>query len=84
MSRPPLLLIEWEDAFNGNHEWTWRDEVPKAVAPLIVHTVGFLVQRDNERVTLAMSWEHSRDHPKICDLFTIPAGMVRRETTLRK
>lgn len=83
MPRPPLKLIEWEDAFNGNHEWVAAEDVDNPVAPLVVTTVGFEIRRDDKRVTLAMSYEQSRDRPKCCDLFTIPVGMIRREKVLR-
>lgn len=83
MARPPLKLIEWEDAYNGNHDWIDVETVPENVAPLIVTTVGFEVRRDDDRVTLAMSYGDSRDEPTCCDLFTIPRAMIRREKVLR-
>lgn len=83
--RPPLKLIEWEDAYNGNHDWFALDTMPEAVDPYVVVTVGWEVQRNAERVTLAMSYvpEQHENGPRACDLFTIPVGMIRREKTLR-
>ena len=83
MKRPPLKLIEWEDAFNGDHEWTDVGDVPKHIKPLVIRTVGFELRRDSERVTLAMSYGQSRDDHRCCDLFTIPLGMIRKERVLR-
>lgn len=83
MSRPPLKLIEWEDAYNGNHDWIRVDSIPGSVKPLLVSTVGFELRRDDQRVTLAMSYGDSRDAPTCSDLFTIPVGMIRREKVLR-
>lgn len=88
MTRPPLKLIEWEDAYNGNHDWFRLDTLPDAVAPVIVSTVGFEVQRNADRVTLAMSYrgkhaDHDDDDANACDLFTIPVGMIRKEKVLR-
>lgn len=84
MGRPPLKLIEWEDAFNGNHNWFDVATLPEDdVNPIIITTVGFELLRTKYRVTLAMSYEESRDGPRACDLFTIPRGMIRRERTLR-
>lgn len=82
MTRPPLKLIEWEDAYNGNHGWIEVGTIPKKVEPLIVRTVGFEVRRSKKRVTLAMSYGNSRDEPTCCDLFTIPIAMIRKERTL--
>ena len=83
MARPPLKLIEWEDAYNGNHDWIEVATIPDHVLPLLVTTVGWEVRRDNQRVTLAMSYGDSREEPTCCDLFTIPVGMIRREKRLR-
>lgn len=81
--RPPLKLIEWEDAYNGNHDWIDAGTIPEKVEPLIIRTVGFEIRRDERRVTLAMSYGDSREEATCCDLFTIPTGMIRRERTLR-
>jgi hypothetical protein len=83
MARPPLKLIEWEDAYNGNHSWIEVETIPEHVEPLVVTTVGFELRRDAERVTLAMSYGCSREEPTCSDLFTIPLGMIRKERTLR-
>jgi hypothetical protein len=83
MARPPLKLIEWEDAYNGDHKWLAVDAIPDHVEPIVVRTVGFELRRDDKRVTLAMSYDDSRTEPKCCDLFTIPLGMIRRERILR-
>jgi hypothetical protein len=74
----PLKLIEWEDAFNGDHDWFPLDAIG-TVEPCLTLTVGFEVARDEHRVTLMMS--HNQYHG--CDLFTIPLGMIRREKILR-
>lgn len=83
MPRPPLKLIEWEDAYNGNHDWIEVETIPEKVRPLIITTVGFELRRDEERVTLAMSYGDSRDESTCCDLFTIPIAMIRHEKVLR-
>ena len=83
MKRPPLKLIVWEDAFNGNHSWFKTSELPAEVTPLLVTTVGFELARTAERVTLAMSYQDSREEPQACDLFTIPVAMIQSERKLR-
>ncbi len=85
MKRPPLKLITWEDAYNGNHSWFGVDTLPDAVEPILVTTVGFELQRTKDRVVLAMSYQTSRPEkgPQVCDLFVIPTGMIRSERTLR-
>jgi hypothetical protein len=83
MPRPPLKLIEWEDAYNGNHDWISVASIPELVEPLIISTVGFELRRDEHRVTLAMSYGDGREEATCSDLFTIPVGMIRREKVLR-
>ena len=82
MTGPPLVLIEWEDAYNGNHDWIEVASIPAKVKPLVLTTVGFELRRDKKRVTLAMTHGSSRDEPTCCDLFTIPVGMIRKERRL--
>lgn len=82
MSGPPLKLIEWEDAFNGDHAWTSLDELEPS-EPLLIQTVGFEIRRDKARVTLAMSHGASRSPETVCDLFTIPLAMIRSERKLK-
>lgn len=76
----PLKLIEWQDAYNGNHEWFEVDTLPDEIDTHIVQTLGFEVQRSETQVTLAMSVAHNGT---LCDLFTIPLAIVVREQTFR-
>lgn len=85
MTRPPLVLLEWEDAFNGNHSWSDMDELPKEFRPVIIETVGFEIHRNAKRTTLAMTFQ-SEDGERISrslDLMTIPAGCIRKRKVLR-
>ena len=83
MARPPLKLIEWEDAYNGDHEWIDVDDIALEAEPFVVTTGGFEVRRDKKHVVLAMSYGDSRATATCCDLFTIPLGMIRSEKTLK-
>ena len=77
----PLKLIEWHDAFSGDHCWFKAEDLHPEVEPFIVHTLGFEVQRTDKYIVLAMSFTE-RGH--LCDLFTIPLNMVVREQTFRR
>lgn len=76
----PLKLIEWNDAFNGDHIWLDAEQLPEEPEPVIVQTIGFEVRRTDTYVTLAMS-QASNGH--LCDLFHIPLAIVVREQTFR-
>jgi len=77
---PQLCAIEWEDAYNGNHDW-FNLATLDEVEPYIVRTTGFVVRECADRITVAMSVAIDRDSPdKACDLFTIPRAMIRRMT----
>jgi hypothetical protein len=74
-----LVLIEWEDAYTGNHDWFKLNTLPDAVQPVMVVTAGFVVLEDEERVTLAQTFSHNSG----ANLWTIPVGMIRKRTHLR-
>lgn len=76
--RLPLVLVEWEDAYSGNHDWFKSDTLPEAVDPLMVMTAGFLVQSNHQRITVAQSFSHD----SMAALWTIPRPMVRSITKL--
>lgn len=88
VKRPPLVLVEWEDSYNGDHSWFRLSELPKAIEPAVLYTTGFLVQEQEARVTLSMSWQEMPSDDghdaRLCDLFTIPRGCIRKLTILRK
>lgn len=75
----PLKLIEWEDAFNGDHNWV-KPENLDLNKTMIVQTVGFEIERTDRHVILAGSVSDQSD---MCDLFTIPLTLVLREQTFR-
>ena len=69
-----LVSIEWEDAYSGNHDWFKADSLPEAVEPLICYSTGFLIQDNEERVTIAQSFSHD----SLANLWTIPKNMIRK------
>lgn len=77
----PLKLIEWHDAYSGDHTWFNADDLPEEDTPHVVQTLGFEVKRTERHVTLAMSCSSNGN---LCDLFTIPLGMIVREQTFRR
>lgn len=76
----PLKLIEWQDAYNGDHNWIGAETLPEKMKLLTIQTIGFEVQRTDTCVTLAMSHASNGD---LCDLFTIPLVVMVREQTFR-
>lgn len=75
----PLKLIEWVDAYNGNHGWC-NPDVLEDKMQMVVQTLGFEVQRTDDHIVLAMS---CANNGQLCDLFTIPLAVVIREQTFR-
>lgn len=78
-AHPDLVEIIWHDAA-GHHKWFetegWGDKFP-----IMVRTVGYMVQKNKEMVQLCMS---VRDDSIIGDLFIIPAGCVKNIKVLGK
>lgn len=77
----PLRLIEWHDAYNGDHVWFDAADLPPEDKTFTVLTMGFEVKRTERHVTLAMSVTSGG---KLCDLFTIPLGMIVKEHSFRR
>ena len=86
--RPQLVLVEWEDSYNGDHNWFRLSELPAEIEPAVLYTAGYLVRDHPERVTLSMSWQDMPSDDghdaRLCDVFTIPRGCIRKLTVLRK
>lgn len=81
MQKYPLKLIEWHDAYSGNHTWFNVDQLVVEDKAHIILTMGFEIMRTSNHITLAMS---CTDNGQLCDLFTIPLGMIVREQTFRR
>lgn len=77
----PLKLIEWHDAYSGDHAWFHADNLPTEDRPHSIITLGHEVRRTDQHVTLAMS---ASENGMLCDLFTIPLAMIVREQTFRR
>lgn len=73
-----MVSVEWADAHGGNGSWTAVGDVEHE--PRTVHTVGWLVKRDELGYTVAQSYDpgaEALDHT----LF-IPAAVVRSSRQL--
>ena len=57
LTRPPMLLIKWQDCetLDGWHDVPTLLEF--AAQPRIIWTVGFLLDEDDNRYVLSSSWE---------------------------
>jgi len=70
-AHPPLVEVLWHDT-SGHHKWFdsegWGD-----IEPIVVRTMGYMVQKNKIMVRLCMS---VRDDSIIGDLMVIPRGCV--------
>ena len=76
----PLKLIEWHDAYSGDHKWVALSDLADRAAPLVTYSIGFEIRRDDKHITLAMT---VNDEEKVSNLMTIPLAMIVREQTFR-
>lgn len=74
MAKYPLKLVEWHDAYTGNHSWSRLDELPERPPAHVCTTLGFEISRDEAHVTLAMTIgpEDAGDERSVLNLQTIP------------
>lgn len=74
--RPPLVLVEWQDAwFEGE-----RESIEDAPEDYLVRTVGFLVRMGGR--VLSVAQELLPDGDGFRAVTHIPAGMVERVVSL--
>lgn len=75
----PLVEVQWLDAEDINGDWLTGDEIDKS-HPAPTLTVGYLVHRDDKcvKVVALVNTTHAAYG------LTIPAGMVRKITRLRR
>ena len=70
--QPDLVEVIWHDT-TGYHQW-FTSEDWSINAPMVVRTVGFMVQKNRTMVQLVMS---VRDDGGVGDLYIIPRGCVK-------
>lgn len=54
---PKLVLIKWHDAVSTDG---WCDEDDEIESPHEIHTVGFLIHEDKEKIVVAMQIDLDR------------------------
>lgn len=76
MKSKRFVEVLWEDA-EGCAAWTTQKDADKIIAPLVTMR-GYVVKRDKKVLVLAMGYHED----SWLNVFTIPAGMVRKVTKL--
>lgn len=76
MKSKRFVEVLWLDA-EGTAAWTTDKDADKLEAPIVTMR-GFLVRRTKKVVVLAMGYHED----SWLNVFTIPAGMVKRVTKL--
>lgn len=71
--RKKLVLVEWGDAWS-EHGWSDKDKASDC-APLLVSSVGWLLQATDDGVTLASRMTEDNSCGQI---HFVPAGMIKR------
>lgn len=77
--RPPIVLVEWEDACNLDNSVTWVEKTEHVYKPVIIQTVGFLLSSTKLGVIVSGAWQEDATGPRD----QIPRGMIRKVTKLR-
>lgn len=74
MSKLAIYLVVWRDAYakTGWHE----KDIIEALAPARIHTVGFLVKKDKEKIVLVGSWDFNECNGGFP--IAIPKGWIER------
>lgn len=73
-TRPPLVLVIWEDACCLDSEpWVHTPDEPPKYEPVLITTVGFLLHQSDAGLIVTAAWHPDRTGPRD----QIPKGMVR-------
>jgi hypothetical protein len=68
----PLVLVRWDDANTGGDDVVTLDNVDSLHKPTVVHTLGWLMKRDEKGLTLVNEFYDDCYRGRTY----IPAGMV--------
>lgn len=79
--RYDLVAVVWEDAHSSA---AWMEASEVKLEPCIATTVGFLIMEDDDRILVADSLVDMEQMHTISGVTTIPRGMVRSITTIKK
>lgn len=84
-----VVLVEWVDACSHSSGWRSLEEMAKCAdqrMEICTYTVGFLVSKNDKRVVLAMAIDipDGEDLPQVTDGFSIPYGLIRNMTVLKR
>lgn len=76
-----IVLVEWHDAAMLSNGAYWHTpEAAESHTPVLVHSVGFLVKKTKEYVTITQS---DHDGGRTGGFFCIPASWVNKITPLQ-
>lgn len=75
-----LVEVIWDDAMGMRHSWKEKGDIEDTDASIVV-SVGFMISKTKEHVTLAMDTDGEGAHN---GRSRIPVGMVKAIKTLRK
>lgn len=75
MKSPDLVVVEWVDAY---HLDGWRFGEPSKAEFDLCWTVGFLIDKTKDGVSIAQTW-YPND---VANVIAIPKGMIRKMTVL--
>jgi hypothetical protein len=71
----PIVLVDWIDADTATDGWQGREKVAAAEIK-IVHSAGFLLSSDTERLVVVTDYDPSDDNANGGSV--IPRGMVKK------
>ncbi len=71
----PIVLVDWIDADTATDGWKERERVG-AESVRIVHSAGFLISKDKERLIVVTDFDPTTDN--VNGGTVIPRGMVKK------
>lgn len=72
--KPELVIVIWEDTAALEDTWSDKEEA-KELLPGIMHSVGWILTKTNEYITITSSVEFDGD--LVGDVNCIPTGCIK-------
>ncbi len=86
VKRPAIVEVEWLDSVGGLDTWaTWTSRIEDLhqVAVMDHASCGYLIEKTEEYIAVALSLGSPQCGDSIGDIIQIPIGAVRKITQLR-
>jgi len=80
MKKPNIYLIKWHDA-QSEDGWLHFNKRNNRISPMIIQTIGFLINENKVTIKIASSWGQNKDktNPQYNGIMVIPKKSILKK-----